>query len=428
MAKTLPMIANFDDIPAEALVPAAEQPYKIPAHWKWVWFGSVANFIGGGTPDKSVSSFWDGEILWASVKDLRHPRITRTIDTITEEGLANSATSLCDVGDLVLATRIMPGKSAIATVPIAINQDLKIVKTQLLVPEYLQYYLDSQTCWFESNSSGSTVKGIRISSLASLPVPLAPLDVQHGIVRRVEQANAKIDDVIERLRQHLEQAPNLRAKFIQAGVAGRLTPSWRREQNLSGGSWRRTTVGELGTVVTGNTPPTKVKENYGDFLPFIKPADLNQGRRINLADSSLSETGAKLARVVPPGSVAMCCIGATITKAGLIDVEAATNQQINVLVPSTDHDSVFLFYLFESPQFKHEVIASSSSTTLPIINKGRFSKLEVEVPELLEQQEIARILDKALGEFDQTVELIESTIAKLLLLRSHYVLSALAGN
>lgn len=423
MAKMLAMIANFDDIPDAALAPEAERPYDIPAHWKWVRLGNLITLLSGR--DAALTRCNDQGrgipyVMGASNFDEDGLRIERWIEE--PEVVSPRGAVLVTVKGTVGKLHIQEDDKLNLS-----RQVMAMVPGPCLASTYLYHFISTHISRLESAAVG-LIPGISRSDILGIAIPLPPLGEQERIVRRVEQANAKIDDAIERLRQHLEQAPNLRAKFIQAGVTGRLTPSRRGEQNLSVGSWRRTTVGELGTVVTGNTPPTKAKENYGDFLPFVKPADLNQGRRINLADSSLSETGAKLARVVPPGSVAMCCIGASITKAGLIDVEAATNQQINVLVPSTDHDSVFLFYLFESPQFKHEVIASSSSTTLPIINKGRFSKLEVEVPELLEQQEIARILDKTLGEFDQTVELIESTIAKLLLLRSHYVLSALAGN
>lgn len=428
MAKKLPLITDFNNIPEEALVPEDEQPYEIPAHWKWVRLGSIANFIGGGTPDKAVPDFWNGEIPWASVKDLRASSITTTQDTISQLGLDNSSVQLCEPGNLILATRITPGKSTIANRAMAINQDLKIVKTQLLLPEFLQLYLDSQSSWFEANSSGSTVMGIRISALDKLATPLPPLDEQQRIVDYVDQASTKVDDVIQRLEQYIEEAPARRNKLIQAGVSGAMTTDWRTKQGLGQVSWLQTSIGELGPVVTGNTPPTKNAENYGDYMPFIKPADLNQGRHTISADSHLSEVGAKVARVTPADSVAMCCIGATITKAGLIEVEAATNQQINVLTPSADHDPVFLFYLFESPAFKNEVIATSSSTTLPIINKGRFSKLEVVVPSLREQQKIASILDDTLTRLEQTIGLIQVTVDKLHSLRSDVASAALAGN
>ena len=96
------------------LVPVEEQPYPVPGNWVWVRLGALCEFIGGGTPNKKVPSYWNGDIPWASVKDIKGQYLTVTIDHITEEGLQNSASNLCDRNDLLLVTRIEPGKSIIA--------------------------------------------------------------------------------------------------------------------------------------------------------------------------------------------------------------------------------------------------------------------------------------------------------------------------
>lgn len=426
MAKTLPMIANFDDIPADALVPAAEQPYKIPAHWKWVWFGSVANFIGGGTPDKSVSSFWDGEILWASVKDLHHPRITRTINTITEEGLANSSTSLCDVGDLVLATRITPGKSAIATVPIAINQDLKIVKTQLLVPEYLQYYLNSQTCWFETNSSGSTVKGIRISSLALLPVPLAPLDIQHGIVRRIEQANVKINKVLGLLGDFVEAVSVRRAELIEAGVSGCLTQDWRETARLRPDSWKKTTLGESLKWSSGGTPSRKNPSYFSGSIPWLKSGELPDGY-ITTSEEHISEDAVSnsSAKIFPKNSVLIAMYGATIGKVGILQFDAATNQAIAAAMPSDCVKPEFLAYFLEAkrPNF----IALGKGGAQANISQTIIKSFPLDLPTIEEQHVIVSRISKGISQLEKCASLVKQAIAELNFLKDKLRASALAG-
>jgi|GEM_PF-5993187 len=39
-------------------------------------------------------------------------------------------------------------------------------------------------------------------------------------------------------------------------------------------NWIDVQLAEISEVVTGNTPSTKDKENYGSYLPFIKPPQL----------------------------------------------------------------------------------------------------------------------------------------------------------
>ena len=64
-----------------------EIPFQIPRGWEWARLGTFASFGGGGTPDKNNPSFWNGDIPWASMKDIHGSRLEGTIDSITEAGL-----------------------------------------------------------------------------------------------------------------------------------------------------------------------------------------------------------------------------------------------------------------------------------------------------------------------------------------------------
>ena len=92
------------------------EPYKLPDGWKWTRLGDVADFIGGGTPDKSNHDYWNGIIPWASVKDIKGKFLFSTEDTITEIGLKESASNLCEKEGLILVTRIAPGKAIISKI------------------------------------------------------------------------------------------------------------------------------------------------------------------------------------------------------------------------------------------------------------------------------------------------------------------------
>ena len=115
----------------QALVPVEEQPYPVPGNWCWTRVGQLCKFIGGGTPSKNISDYWHGSIPWASVKDIKGDYLYDTIDYITEAGYKNSAANICDINDLILVTRIEPAKSIISKIETSINQDLKIVKSNL---------------------------------------------------------------------------------------------------------------------------------------------------------------------------------------------------------------------------------------------------------------------------------------------------------
>jgi hypothetical protein len=105
-----------------------EIPFDIPKNWEWCRLGDViTNIKGGGTPSKANSKFWNGNIPWASVKDLKNDFIDFTDDFITEEALNNSSTNLIPKGNIIISTRMGLGKIAFNNIDTCINQDLKAI-------------------------------------------------------------------------------------------------------------------------------------------------------------------------------------------------------------------------------------------------------------------------------------------------------------
>jgi type I restriction enzyme, S subunit len=158
-----------------------KEPYDIPVNWKWVKLSeTINNHLGGGTPSKNNRDYWDGDIYWASVKDIgKQKYLDKTIDRITELGLANSTSNLIPSGNLIVVTRMGLGKIAINHIPVAINQDLRaLFLSDLISVEY--HYIFFKTHGFEG--SGVTVKGIKVDELISIDFPLPPLAEQHRIV------------------------------------------------------------------------------------------------------------------------------------------------------------------------------------------------------------------------------------------------------
>ncbi len=161
--------------------------------------GDFIELIGGGTPSKKIEEYWNGEIPWASVKDLKSNYLINTIDYITLSGVENSATKIIPKGSLIIATRMAVGKTAINKIDVAINQDLKAVnKIKEINIIFLQYLINSKKLHLEKVSSGATVKGIKIEHITELKVEIPPKSLQEEFAERVK--------LIEKQKNQAEQS------------------------------------------------------------------------------------------------------------------------------------------------------------------------------------------------------------------------------
>lgn len=154
-------------------------------------------------------------------------------------------------------------------------------------------------------------------------------------------------------------------------------------------------LGELGAIITGNTPKTSEPENYSsNDICFVKPSDIsdNEITYLTISEYYISEIARNTARIVPPGSILVTCIG-IIGKVAINQVECAFNQQINAIVPNGDKClTEYLAYAVQWKKAKMQEIANAP--VVPILNKTQFSEMEVKVPSLSEQRHVATVLNK----------------------------------
>ena len=161
----------------------------------------------------------------------------------------------------------------------------------------------------------------------------------------------------------------------------------------SADEWAEIELGQLGSIVTGRTPPKAEPELFGSDYPFFTPSDMSYGDRSPPTERFISNEGAQRFRRIrlPTGSTCFVCIGATIGKACLTSQPSFTNQQLNSIIPDDErHDPRFVYYLLVSVAEDIKALASGAAT--PIINKSSFSSFKVKVPSLPTQQRIAAIL------------------------------------
>ena len=264
--------------------------------------------------------------------------------------------------------------------------------------------------------SGLTVPKLNQGSLREIPIPLPPLPEQRRIVGILDEAFEGIATAKANAEKNLQNARAIFESHLQSVFTQR------------GERWVEKRLEQIGTTQTGSTPKTSERDNYGDFIPFVKPADFNTDGSLDYENDGLTEKGLSEARRLAAESVLMVCIGATIGKCGYCDRDITTNQQVNALTPFDGISHKFVYYQMLTRNFQRRVLLSSAQATLPIINKSKWSALTVALPPKLEEQKrIAAKFEDLSEETQRLASLYERKLAALEALRKSLLHQAFSG-
>lgn len=242
---------------------------------------------------------------------------------------------------------------------------LVIKNKNKLDQSYLVHYLNTL-------GQHQITKQINVTSQSKLPlfrikeikIPLPPLEKQRHIAAILDKA----DSVLRKREQAIELTEELlRSKFLEM---------FGNPVNNTYG-WELSIIGNLGKIITGNTPPRANPENYGDYIEWIKSDNINTPYHfITTAAEKLSYQGKQIARTVPAKSILVTCIAGSsnsIGRAALTDREVTFNQQINAIIPNKSVNPYFLYGHFFVAQ--KLVQAQSTHSMKGLVNKSRFSNI-----------------------------------------------------
>ena len=205
---------------------------EVPEHWGLPKLKSVATFSGGGTPSRDDPRYWNGDIPWVSPKDMKAERIEGAEESITEEGLRNSASNLLQAGRVLIVVRSGILKHtipiAINETAVALNQDMKALSfdaTKCAARFFLRWVQGhNDQLLFAWAKQGATVESIEHSYLAQTVVPLPDLAEQKAIAEFLDRETGKIDELVAEQRRLMELLKEKRQAVISHAVTKGLNP------------------------------------------------------------------------------------------------------------------------------------------------------------------------------------------------------------
>lgn len=242
--------------------------------WVEFEFGDIVDKIkGGGTPSKQNQEYWNGDIFWASVKDMEEGKykLSSTQDTITQIGLENSASNLIPKDTLIIATRMGLGRAFINEVDLTINQDLKAIfpKLDVVDTKFLLWWYVNNGKYIENLGNGATVKGIRLEQLKAIKIYLPPLPTQKRIASILSTYDDLIENNLKRIKLLEETAQNIYKEwFVNFRFPNYENTQFNEETGLPEG-WETDVIGnQLLTIKRNGKLKTEYYELEGKF-PII---------------------------------------------------------------------------------------------------------------------------------------------------------------
>ena len=154
-------------------------------------------------------------------------------------------------------------------------------------------------------------------------------------------------------------------------------------------------LADIGKVITGKTPSTSIAENYAcGTIPFYTPEDVAKGLGMKGRNNRfITQTGFEeiASNTITGESVLVGCIGSDMGNVAYSNITCATNQQINSITQFINGvEPLYVYYLLSTMKPYFQKIAGS--TTTPILPKSVFEEIEIHLPDIKIQKDVASIL------------------------------------
>lgn len=262
------------------------------------------------------------------------------------------------------------------------------------IPKYV-YMLFLNIDWKIYNEA-SGVPSLSKTTIETIPISLPSLLSEQ---KKIAEILSTWDDCITKEEQLIEQK-----KQFKKGVMQHIFSQKIRFKDNNGNdypAWEAKKLGDVGKIITGRTPNTNNRNLWNGNICFVTPTDMNDNKYQNDTRRYVNSDDLY---ILPIGSIMYTCI-ASIGKMSISTKLSVTNQQINSIVVKNNINNEFVYYALAN--ISKYIKSTQSNTTLPIINKNKFSKFMINLPSLSEQTKIAdylTLLDDEISKLSEKLE------------------------
>lgn len=408
----------------QALVPEAEQPYKVPVNWCWTYLKNVSDCLDNFRKPINANE------RNARLGDVPYYGATGQVgwidDYLTNEELVLLGEDGAPFLDLLKnKAYLINGKAWVNNHAHILRSKFGTMGNRLLI-EYLNSFD------FTGFVTGTTRLKLTQASMNKIIIPLVPLAEQQRIVERIESLFAKLDEAKENMQNVLEGFETRKAAILHKAFTGELTAKWRKQHGVSMDTWEEKKLGDVTDILSSKRIYKNEYVNEG--IPFFRSSEI-----VDLYEYGYTEPKFFISKdrydeinkkygVPEVGDLLVTSVG-TIGKTWIVDERKFYYKDGNItqVKKNSSINMKYLNYFICSENFKKQVSDTVAGTAYNALTIIKFKNILISIPTLPEQTEIVRIIDGLLAKEQQANELSENALAKIDLIKKAILARAFRG-
>ena len=356
---------------------------EFSGEWETKSINDLADVIGGGTPDTTVKSYWDGEIQWFTPSEIgKNKFVDASLRTITEDGLNNSSAKLLPPNTILLSSRATIGECSLSLRECATNQGFQSLVSKKCNVDFLYYLIQTKKKDLIRKSCGSTFLEISANEVRKIQVSV-PSDVEQqkiaGLLSLIDKRIATQNKIIEDLQSLISGLND----FLHLQVGG-----------LS------TSFEELGTSYSGLSG--KSGDDFGKGKPYITYLNIYSNSIVNEEQVDYVVIGDnEKQNTLLYGDLLFTLSSETPDEVGIGAVYLGESDKYYLnsfcfglhMTATNKVYSPYLAYLVSNNVFRKFIYPLAQGSTRFNLQKNDFMKKKFLLPTFESQKEIARTLN-----------------------------------
>lgn len=397
--------------------------FELDDEWEQLKLGDHANILTGGTPNTSISSYWEPkEIPWMSSGEVNRKRLDKTDNMISNDGIRNSSARWVKKHSILIAlagqgkTR---GMVAVNNIPLTTNQSVAAIEPdKTLNYEFVFQNLSKRYDELRLISSGDGSRGgLNKQIVSDISIACPNVNEQELIGNFL----ADFDSLITMNQHKLDKLRNLKKAYLSEmfPAEGERVPK-RRFPGFEG-EWEQMLLGKIGKAQSGiGFPDSEQGGKVG--IPFYKVSDMNNnGNEHEMVFANnyvtleqMSQRGWKAIHDVPAIFFAKVGAAVLLNRKRLCRVPfLMDNNTMAFSLDTSKVDTNFAKTMFETVDLTSLVQIGA----LPSYNTREVESISVFVPAIKEQKQIGDFFHK----LDNSISLQQQKLDKLNDLKKAYL-------